>query len=120
MAHRYHTSMPSEKHALVAGELDDPVDLAGGVQVPDERPSRVDLAVSARGVAAGDVDDVVVARLQEEGLGLEADRVEGGEEGQDLVDPALGPDRGWWPGWSTRSPRLGRRRCRRGHWRRTQ
>jgi hypothetical protein len=41
-----------------------------------------------------EVDDVVVARLQEEGLGLEADRVEGGEEGQDLVDPALGPDRG--------------------------
>jgi hypothetical protein len=62
--------MPSEKHALVAGELDDPVDLAGGVRVPDERPSRVDLAISARGVAAADVDDVVVARLQEEGLGL--------------------------------------------------
>jgi hypothetical protein len=44
-----------------------------------------------------DVDDVVVSRLQEEGLGLEADRVEGGEAGEDLVDPALGPDRGWWP-----------------------
>jgi hypothetical protein len=44
---------------LVAGEVDDPVDLAGGVQVPDERPGRVDLAVSARGVAAVDVDDVV-------------------------------------------------------------
>jgi ATP-binding protein involved in chromosome partitioning len=40
---------------LVAGEVDDPVDLAGGVQVPDERPGRVDLAVSARGVAAVDV-----------------------------------------------------------------
>jgi hypothetical protein len=66
--------------------------------VPDERPGRVDLAVSAHGVAAVDVDDVVVSRLQEEGLGLEADRVEGGEEGEDLVDPALGPDRGWWPG----------------------
>jgi len=32
---------------LVAGEVDDPVDLAGGVQVPDERPGRVDLAVFA-------------------------------------------------------------------------
>jgi hypothetical protein len=31
---------------LVAGEVDDPVDLAGGVPVPDERPGRVDLAVS--------------------------------------------------------------------------
>jgi hypothetical protein len=32
---------------LVAREIDDPVDFAGGVQVPDERPGRVDLAVSA-------------------------------------------------------------------------
>jgi hypothetical protein len=48
---------------LVAGEVDDVVDLAGGVQVPDERPGRVDLAVSARGGAAVDVDDVLVARL---------------------------------------------------------
>jgi hypothetical protein len=74
---------------LVAGEVDDVVDLADGVQVPDERPGRVDLAVSARGGAAVDVDDVVVARQQEEGLGLEADRIEGDEEGEDLVDPAL-------------------------------
>jgi hypothetical protein len=44
---------------LVAGEVDDPVDLAGGVQVPDERPGRVDLAVSAHEVAAVEVDDVV-------------------------------------------------------------
>jgi hypothetical protein len=73
---------------LVAGEVDDVVDLAGGAQAPGECPGRVDLAVSARGGAAVDVDDVV-ARLQEEGLGLEADRVEGGEEGEDLVDPTL-------------------------------
>ena len=73
-------------------EVDDPVDHAG-VQVPDERPGRVDLAVSAHEVAAVAVDDVV-ARLHEEGLGLEADRAEGGEAGQDLVDPALGPRTG--------------------------
>jgi hypothetical protein len=48
---------------LVAGEVDDPVDLVGGVQVPDEGLGRVDLAVSAHEGAAVAVDDVLVARL---------------------------------------------------------